>query len=214
MLMTPLRQTPQLRPWYEKEVGKILDAKAGGSAGGQQDRLGVTQSSGPPLRQPSPARPAPAIVTHAPQHHDHQSSPLEKPSTGTTPVQSAQPSPVPGHSSLNAPARTPLPMVSPSARPEQDIIVSHLPEGNTPQRSPEEAEASASVLRAPSAPRPGPASQVQTPAAPVPLAKDESTAEDELVPTLVTWNGGGKDVYVTGTFGEHGWKTRLRLEKR
>lgn len=35
-----------------------------------------------------------------------------------------------------------------------------------------------------------------------------------LVPTLVTWNGGGKEVYVTGTFAQNGWRTRLKMNKR
>lgn len=35
-----------------------------------------------------------------------------------------------------------------------------------------------------------------------------------LVPTLVTWNGGGKEVFVTGTFAENGWRTRLKMNKR
>lgn len=38
--------------------------------------------------------------------------------------------------------------------------------------------------------------------------------EPAVVPTLVTWNGGGKEVYVTGTFAENGWRTRLKMNKR
>jgi hypothetical protein len=38
--------------------------------------------------------------------------------------------------------------------------------------------------------------------------------QEQVVPTLVTWNGGGKEVYVTGTFAENGWRTRLKMNKR
>ncbi|KAJ9100119.1 hypothetical protein QFC20_005531 [Naganishia adeliensis] len=44
-----------------------------------------------------------------------------------------------------------------------------------------------------------------------PERKDEERAG--LVPTLVTWNGGGKEVFVTGTFAENGWRTRLKMNK-
>jgi hypothetical protein len=42
----------------------------------------------------------------------------------------------------------------------------------------------------------------------------EEEEESASIPTLVTWNEGGKNVYVTGTFAENGWKARLKMNKR
>jgi hypothetical protein len=44
--------------------------------------------------------------------------------------------------------------------------------------------------------------------------RERKEEERGLVPTLVTWNGGGKEVFVTGTFAENGWRTRLKMNKR
>jgi hypothetical protein len=44
--------------------------------------------------------------------------------------------------------------------------------------------------------------------------QETTTTTSGLVPTLVTWSGGGKEVYVTGTFAEKGWRTRLKMNKR
>lgn len=46
------------------------------------------------------------------------------------------------------------------------------------------------------------------------LVQEPVVEEQAVVPTLVTWNGGGKEVFVTGTFAENGWRTRLKMNKR
>ncbi|KAJ9125397.1 hypothetical protein QFC22_000357 [Naganishia vaughanmartiniae] len=50
-------------------------------------------------------------------------------------------------------------------------------------------------------------------AAPAQAQQETTSTTSQLVPTLVTWNGGGKEVYVTGTFAENGWRTRLKMNK-
>ncbi|KAJ9109055.1 hypothetical protein QFC21_000382 [Naganishia friedmannii] len=58
-----------------------------------------------------------------------------------------------------------------------------------------------------------PAATPTAAAGPAPSTQETTTTTSGLVPTLVTWNGGGKDVYVTGTFAENGWRTRLKMNK-
>lgn len=183
--------TPGL-PNYELSPKSAVQHTEDVDGAGGSDRLSVNQvASG---RQPSPARPAPAIVTKAPQYHDHQSSAKSgvssQPSTASTTTDDPPPPSVQ------------LPISSPSIRPQQqDVIVSHLPKGSSPGiEVPEEANGRSQRAL-------GPVAGEQ------PRSREEIGTVDGLVPTLVSWNGGGKDVYVTGTFAEHGWKTRMKLEK-
>lgn len=37
--------------------------------------------------------------------------------------------------------------------------------------------------------------------------------KEEGVPTIINWTGGGKEVYVCGTFAKN-WKERLKMSKR
>jgi hypothetical protein len=37
-------------------------------------------------------------------------------------------------------------------------------------------------------------------------------ADDLLTPTIITWNGGGHIVYVTGTFNR--WRRKIKMLKR
>lgn len=80
----------------------------------------------------------------------------------------------------------------------------------TPQATQEEPGSSRTGDETPHAERvKEPKERVQEPP-PLPVEEQEQT----VVPTLVTWNGGGKEVYVTGTFAENGWRTRLKMNKR
>lgn len=141
-----------------------------------RDRLSVNTNvppTGP--RQPSPARPAPAVVTT--EHHH---------------------------------------VVAP-----QDVIVSALPNGmaNNPildQNSllPPALETPLASVQTPRVYDPD-----QTPLGLPPAVGNvarpvEEEEEPASIPTLVTWNEGGKNVYVTGTFAENGWKARLKMNKR
>jgi hypothetical protein len=172
-------------------------------------------------RQPSPARPAPAIVTKAPQYHDHQSTPQQSalPPSAASASDSQQQQ---QQQQQNIPT-VQLPAISPTVRPDHEVIVSHLPEGNTPQEEvPEELRASSAAISTPidAQARAEAANKARNAGASGQLLqqgvaqKDGQGTVNGMVPTLVTWNGGGRDVYVTGTFAEHGWKTRLKLEKR
>jgi len=65
----------------------------------------------------------------------------------------------------------------------------------------------------------GPAAASTTgagPAASKPRRKEETLdieAAEEGVPTIINWTGGGKEVYVCGTFAKN-WKERLKMSKR
>jgi hypothetical protein len=54
-----------------------------------------------------------------------------------------------------------------------------------------------------------------TTAAPTPpsrMSTEKLDEEDGLVNVPVQWNGGGKNVFVTGNFADN-WKARIRLKK-
>lgn len=138
-----------------------------------RDRL-VVNTNLPPTgpRQPSPARPAPAVVTTE-HHHDH------------------------------AP---------------QDVVVSALPAGMASTATGDQDDQYVTTLETPlaSAPRhDADQTPLGLPAGAAPAIKPtEEEDEQKVVPTLVTWNEGGKNVYVTGTFADQGWKARLKMNKR
>lgn len=184
------------------------------SAGEKQQSLGGILS--PAQTYPAKVAPAPAVVTA--QHHDHESdSEKEKEKPKEKEV-------------------------------IQEVLVSTLPQGMTPNVPGEKAvlspldTAGASVARTAGD---GPLGEVaeeyeamkdgeKTPMGRPPVVRGftatmNKAAEaasgakptagidvtsDGKVPTLVTWNGGGKEVFVTGTFATLGWKTRLKMNKR
>ena len=141
-----------------------------------RDRLSVNTNIPPTgARQPSPARPAPAVVTT--EHHH---------------------------------------MVSPP-----DVLVSALPHGMIGQAGTDQDSQLAPAIQTPLASLQTPLAldPNQTPLGMPPGAGNEGRALEEeeetaSVPTLVTWNEGGRNVYVTGTFADNGWKARLKMNKR
>jgi hypothetical protein len=149
----------------------------------QFDRLSVNSGAlpiGP--RQPSPARPAPAVVT---THHHHGTSNQEV----TAPVPSQ---------SLNNEALSPVHMsdaYGSAGDMPNTAINDKTPIGRPPQIQGFADDPFDRDIAEPS-------------------AKKEDDEASSAVPTLVTWNEGGKDVYVTGTFASGGWKARLKMNKR
>jgi hypothetical protein len=60
---------------------------------------------------------------------------------------------------------------------------------------------------------PPPPTAAATPAPPAPAgAADDGAKHDGLVDVPIQWNGGGKNVYVTGNFAEN-WRGRVKLKK-
>lgn len=139
-----------------------------------RDRLTVNTNvppTGP--RQPSPARPAPAVVTT--EHHH---------------------------------------MV-----PPQDVLVSALPHGATgdirlDMEGTRAHETPLASLDTPLALDPNQTPLGLMPGAGITGRPVEEEEESASIPTLVTWNEGGRNVYVTGTFADNGWKARLKMNKR
>lgn len=117
-----------------------------------------------------------------------------------------------------SPARPPqqgLPPLGPSenAKAAEGMLLSSLPKGVSPVNHTNEVGAKTGEFE-PSFccgfDRLADVSAGSVPAADVAQQPPPPTT----VPTLVTWSGGGKDVYVTGTFAERGWKERLKMNKR
>lgn len=134
--------------------------------------------------QPRAGRPAPAVVTRG--THDHDPISGGQAAVGTGQAQGGVP-----------------------------LLVSGLPQGSTPvsERVGAGDETPLAVHRAEGRQRDEVREkQQQQQRQQEPERKDEERAG--LVPTLVTWNGSGKEVFVTGTFAENGWRTRLKMNKR
>lgn len=180
-------------------------------------------------RHPTPAKPAPAIVTR----HEHSSSDgiVQTPISGNTTTTNTI-TPTPTH----LPLPTPTPPSNRTPQHQNEVILSSIPRGASPfspsapsptlhsglstppnlNSIPDTTDDPASFHRALHA-----AYEQQIPMKPIEaerhiehMAGVPGNDGEETVMTLVQWNGGGKDVYVTGTFAEGGWKTRLKMQKR
>lgn len=92
------------------------------------------------------------------------------------------------------------------------LVVSGLPQGSTPVSERVRGGEGDTTPHAMRREEERQRMQLQQAAAVRELQRDKE--DGGLVPTLVTWNGGGKEVYVTGTFAENGWRTRLKMNKR